>query len=147
MMAIAYKILENIPFEIDMAAFLADMRVKPGSRRDGLCRTLVQQVNDTAKPKVGWIEAVVDTVDSCGMVLSGQRFEGSLFEGRLVQGQKVYPFLSTCGLEIGDFDQQFGTDVLQQYWADCLMEKVLRYASDALEKELSTAIDDEFLAC
>ncbi len=146
-MTAEFRIFDDIKFMIDPDAFVAEMRLKPGTRRDANCRELVRRVNETARPKTGFLECVVEDLDETGMTLNGVRFTSTLFVDRLQPGQKLYPFLSTCGKEIGTFDQQFLGDVLQQYWADCLMEKTLRYASAALEQQLAPLISDEFLAC
>ena len=146
-MAKNVQLFTDVTMHIDEEAFLTEMRIKPGSKRGEKCLELVRQINELARPKAGFCEAVIEELDENGMTLDGIRFTSSLFADRLQVGQKIYPFLCSCGKEIASFDHDFLGDVLQQYWADCLMEKTLRFVSKVMEEYMASFIKDEYIAC
>ncbi|MCR4962574.1 MAG: hypothetical protein K6B40_01680 [Firmicutes bacterium] len=145
-MARNVQMLTDFTMHIDEAAFLTEMKVKPGSRREQMCLHLIEKINALLKPKAGFCEAVVEELDESGMTVDGVRFTGTLFADRLKVGQKLYPFLCSCGKEAGDLEYTVWGDVLQQYWADVLMEKSLRCIGQALEERVSAYIQGEFIA-
>jgi hypothetical protein len=141
-----WHLLENIPFSLDEADFLAQMRVKPGSSREASCQELIKRVLAVARPRAVYLPKRIDDLDETGMTVSGVRFQSKLFLPRLQVGEEIYFFLATSGAEINDWSSNFRGNLLRGYWADSLAERALRTALAALEEALRPFIADEYLA-
>ena len=141
-----WRLLEDIPFSVDAADFLAEMRLKQGSAREACCRELIGQALLLAKPRAVYLPARVEALNKDGMTANGVLFKSSLFKPRLKAGEEIYFFLATCGAEINRWSGSFSDDMLRGYWADCLAEKALRAAVAKLEETLRPLIAEGYLA-
>ena len=141
-----WRLLENIPYDLDEADFLARMSIKPGAALAASCQELISQALAAARPRAVYVPQRIDSLDETGMTAGGARFNSELFKPRLKAGEEIYFFLASGGLGICEWSGGFKGDLLKSYWADCLAEQALRLALAALEEELRLFIKDEYLA-
>jgi len=132
------RILDDVPFQIDMDQLAKQLRIKEGSGHLEKLRNLAEQAQSLGKPKaacrVAYIEGRTDDqVKVNGVVLSSR-----VLRVNLDKAHRIFPFVATSGMELEEWSRKV-TDMLEKYWADAIKEMALRqairYANEFLLKQ------------
>lgn len=129
-------VLENIPFQLDMAAVHDQLRVREGSSYADALERLAREALTIARPKALYKVALVDEKGDDYVVLDGVRFNSRVLRVNLDGAHRVFPYVATCGTELWDWANALD-DTLQRYWADAINEMAVRVALQALDDHLA----------
>lgn len=130
------EIIDNIPFQLDLALLQDKLRVKKDSSYWGRLQSIVAEAQAIAQPKALYKVALVDEKGDDFVVLDGVRFSSRILRVNLDPAQRVFPYAATCGTELHDWADSLD-DILERYWADVICELALRAAGEALATRLA----------
>jgi hypothetical protein len=128
-------VLDNIPFQPDMAQLREKLRIREGSRYVERFERLVSEAQAIANPKVLYKVALVDDKGDDYVVLDGVRLDSRVLRVNLEEAHRVFPYVVTCGRELYDWMNGLD-DMLLGFWADAINEMALRGAIAALNEHL-----------
>jgi len=128
--------LENIPFEIDDSQFLSAIKIPEDSSEADEALQLLKEACSVAKPKAVFIEAYIESRTDDAIVINGRTFNSRLLNENTKSTHRLFPYIATCGVEI---EQWAGgiSDPLKAYFADVIMQLVLKSAVNGLVKHLT----------
>ena len=134
------EVLDDIGFEVDEKALLAELRVAEGSEDAGAVRDLVETVRPIAKPKAVYKVSYIEGIDGDEVCIDGVVFTSRVLSTNLSKVGRVFAYIGTCGRE---FDEvEIGTDdLLRGYWLDTIKGMALRVSMEYLYSH----IRDKFL--
>jgi hypothetical protein len=92
---------------------------------------------DIAAPKIVFGEAYITGRHEDGVSIDDHQFTSMLMKNNLAEVNRVFPFTATCGRELYDWAKSID-DIFIQYWADHIMEVVLRNAIRVLYDTVKT---------
>jgi hypothetical protein len=129
------RVLDAIPFTIDFEQLSKKLRIKDGSAHVGRLQRLVDEVQAIGKPKALYRAAFIASKKEDQVVIDGTVFTSRVLRVNLEKVHRVFPYVTTCGLELEEWSGSFD-DLLLKYWADVIKETVLRAALDYLRGHL-----------
>jgi hypothetical protein len=128
-------VLDNIPYEPDMAQLREKLRIREGSSYVGRFERLVREAQAIARPKALYKVALVDDKGDDYVVVDGVRLDSRVLRVNLDEAHRVFPYVVTCGRELHDWMNSLD-DMLLGFWADAINEMALRGAIAALNEHL-----------
>ena len=128
-------VLDNIPYQPDMARLREKLRIREGSSYVGRFERLVSEAQAIARPKVLYKVALVDDKGDDYVVVDGVRLNSRVLRVNLDEAHRVFPYVVTCGRELYDWMNALD-DMLLGFWADAINEMALRGAIAALNEHL-----------
>lgn len=131
--------LNNIPFQVDLAGLMAELHMKQDGRRVEEVRRLAQEAQSIARPKAIFKVAFIDSKDTRTVVVEGVMFTSRVLRVNLESAQRVFPFVVTCGMELEAWSRSQG-DVLHRFWAETINEMALRVATAAMREHLEQTL-------
>lgn len=102
----AMIILDTIPFALDTAAFLAELKLKPGTRSAEGLASFIEEARSIARPRAMYREAFIDERTGPGVVIGGVEFESLALRKNLERVERVFPYVATCGTEIDEYARE-----------------------------------------
>ena len=124
-------ILDQIPFQIDVAALFARMRLDPEGEYSGEVRALAEKAGAVARPKAILDDLFVEDRFADGVVAGGVRFTSRVLRQNLDSVHRVIPYVATCGAEI-DSVPVAADDFVGQFSRDAIKEMALNAARNFL---------------
>lgn len=124
-------VLDDIPFQIDLAALLKKLRIKEGSGYVEKVSRMLADVKAIARPKAYYRMAYVESKGDASVTIDGITFDSRVLRVNMDQAYRAFPYVATCGQEMEEWADTFG-DMLERYWADTIKEMVLRNAINVL---------------
>ncbi len=128
-------VLDDIPFEPDLARLMKKMRAKEGSSHAAQLASLLRDAQEIARPLAMYRVAYIDSKDQSSVVIDGIPFHSRILRVNLDDVHRVFPFAATSGNELHDW-MRAHDDLLVRYYADVISETALRAASAALKDHL-----------
>ena len=138
--AMVSHVLERIPFELDLPALYAHVRVKPGSELVEELLPLAEEALRIARPKAVYFAAYVTDRGDDFVEIEGVRFTSRVLRVNLDKAFRVFPHLATCGLELHMWGRAL-EDPLHRYWAETLQQHALAAARQALSRHIAEMYD------
>jgi hypothetical protein len=126
-------ILNNIPFQIDLATLSSLLHIRPS--QDELLQELEQLVYTAqaiGKPKAMYKVGYIETNNNDSVVVDGIVFKSRILSVNLDSIYRVFPFIATCGTELEEWARS-KNDLLLRIWAETINEMALRSALQFLE--------------
>jgi hypothetical protein len=120
-------ILDEIEFNISPAQVMKKLRVKKGSRYEGLIHQMVDQALQIGRPKAIYTVAGVEERYESGVIVNGIRLESKVMAVNLADVHRVFPYITTCGRELYDWKTSID-DMLENFYADEISQMALRSA-------------------
>jgi hypothetical protein len=120
-------ILDEIKFNITTAQVMKKMRVKKGSRYEGLIYEMVDHALKIGRPKAIYNLAGIEERDQSGVVVNGIRLDSKVMAVNLSEVHRVFPYIATSGRELYDWKMS-KDDILENYYADEISQMALRSA-------------------
>ncbi|MHC4706745.1 MAG: vitamin B12 dependent-methionine synthase activation domain-containing protein [Planctomycetota bacterium] len=133
------EVLDNIPFNLDAAALLSELRVSPGSQDAKDIGDLVRDAKTLARAKAIYKVCYIETNDGQTVRIDGVAFKSRVLSANLREVQRAFPYIATCGTELEQLDIPCD-DLARSYWADSLKGMILRASLDYLYRY----IEDKF---
>ncbi|MGC9397319.1 MAG: vitamin B12 dependent-methionine synthase activation domain-containing protein [Anaerolineae bacterium] len=129
-------VIDAIPFQLDRAALLKRLRIKPGSHYVAEMQRLAGEAEAIARPKALYKVAFIDERGDDYVVVDGVRLSSRVLSVNLEPVHRVFPYVATCGVEL-DAWAHAQEDMLYQYWADVIKEMAAREAIQALNDHMT----------
>lgn len=133
------KILDVIPWQLDPGEVFKRVRMDPADEDAGNVRRLLEAAQAIGRPKALYKEGFIDTRGDDTVVIDGVTFTSRVLRVNLDHAQKVFAFLATCGMELQTWARSLD-DMLEQYWADAIMELALRKALHFLNEQIDRVL-------
>jgi hypothetical protein len=133
------KVFDAIAWQLDPVEVCKKVRVDVGAPEAGEIRRLLEVAQTIGRPKALYKEAFLDSRDDDGVVIDGVRFASRVLRVNLDKAERVFVYLATCGTELHDWAHSLD-DMLEQYWADVIMEMALRKAVQYLNERIGEVI-------
>jgi hypothetical protein len=127
--------LESIPLQFDLEQICRNLRMKEGNEQVGKLQGLLGEAQSIGKPKAFYRSAFIESRTDHQVVINGIVFTSRVLRVNLEKVHRVFPYVTTCGLELEEWSRSFD-DMLLKYWADVLKEMALRTASKYLQDHL-----------
>jgi hypothetical protein len=129
-------ILDDIPFQPDIAVLQQELRVRPGSRQVDQLASLVRDAQAIAKPKALYRVTRIAAQGDDYVIIDGLRFDSRVLRVNLDGTLHIFPHIITCGMELEEWSNSLD-DVIERYWAETINRMALRAASHALDVHLA----------
>lgn len=120
------RIITNIQLKFNTDAMKAKLRITEQEDMD-LFNEMIKTVLEIANPKLIFKASYINERHEDAVTIDGRRFDCKLMKNNLADVNRVFPFTVTCGRELYDWAKKIN-DIFVQYWADHIMEVVLRNA-------------------
>ncbi|MCK5811814.1 MAG: vitamin B12 dependent methionine synthase [Clostridiales bacterium] len=124
--------------KINKEAIVKRMRVRDQEDIDRI-NELCEQAIDVAVPKTIFAIGYINDSNNEQVTINEITFNSKLMSKNFDKLHRVFPFMATCGREVFDWANKID-DVFERYWADYIMEAILRSAI----RELYDVIKNEF---
>jgi hypothetical protein len=129
-------ILDNIPFQIDLATLSSLLHIRPSQSELLLeLEQLVYTAQAIGKPKAMYKVGYIETKNNDSVVVDGIVFKSRVLRVNLDEIYRVFPFIATCGAELEEWARS-KDDLLLRVWAETINEMALRSALQFLESDL-----------
>jgi len=129
-------VLNDIPFNLDIAALLKKLRIDGRPEYAERCSRLAREAATVARPKGAYRLAYVDSKTEDSVIVDGVALASRILRVNLGDVHRVFPFVVTCGAELEAWSQTI-TDMLERFWADTIMEDALRTAFEVLNEDMT----------
>lgn len=120
-------VVSGFPFDIDVAALLASLRLDVDSEHADIVRDMVRSAKAIAHPKALCGVAYVQSRSDDGVVIDGVSFHSRVLAVNLQDAHRVFPYVATCGREADAWSEAI-SDVFFRYLADAIKQALLASA-------------------
>lgn len=128
-------VLDKIPFAVDLPALAKGLRIKSDSSLFDELAVLAEEAEKIAQPKAVFHLADVEAKDDEDININGTWFTSRVLSINLEGVYRVFPFVTTCGLELDEWSKS-KTDVLTQFWTESIKGMALGTAYLALDQAI-----------
>jgi len=128
-------ILDQIPFELDIAQLEKKLHIESGSSFSADVAALAVAAQKIARPKAFFRMAFIESKQDDAVIIDGIQFTSRVLRVNLDSVHRVFACLATCGTELEDWANSI-EDVLYRFWADTIKECALRAAYCFLKEHL-----------
>lgn len=128
--------LDAIPVQLDVPQLVRKLRLEGREAYAARLRALAATAEPLIRPKAVYRQAYVESRDEGGVVVDGVALRSRVLSVNLENVHRVFPFVVTCGAEVDAWAKGL-TDMLEQFWADALMESVLHAAFQAVSDDIA----------
>jgi len=118
------KILDNIPFELDIDSLLSCLHIDKESEDAKDIQDLVETVAPIAKPKAVYKVSYIQSKDYDTVKIGGVIFSSRVLRVNLDKVERVFSYIATCGRELDEIISP-SDDFIRQYWLDTIKGMVL----------------------
>jgi hypothetical protein len=130
------RVLDAVPFSIEMDSLAKQMRIKEGSGHLEKLEKLAGQARAAAKPKAVFREAYIEERTDDRVRVNGVFLSSRVLRVNLEKAHRIFPFVATCGRELEEWSRGI-TDLLEKFWADAIKEMAVRQAVRYLHEYLA----------
>lgn len=131
-------ILDSIPFKINRDQLIKKLHINADSEDGDRLKEMIEEAEKIGRPKVMYTLASIDSKLEDGVVVDGIKLSSNIMRVNFADINRVFPYVLTCGKELAEWAAGLD-DMLEQYWADIIMEQALaaalKYFYDHLEEE------------
>lgn len=132
------RLIKNIEIKFNVEAIKKKLRIE---EEDDVMQfnQMLNTVMEIANPQIVFGEAYVTERYDDGIKINEIRFNCILMKNNLANVNRVFPFIATCGQELYKWAKGI-EDIFERYWADHIMEIVLRRAI----RKLYTVVNSQY---
>lgn len=120
-------ILDRIPFQLNKDQLIKKLHIDASSEDGVRLNEMIEQAEKIGRPKVLYTLASIDSKPEDGVVLNGIKLSSHIMRVNFADINRVFPYVLTCGEELVEWAAGL-EDMLEQYWADIIMEQALAAA-------------------
>mgnify|MGYP001321757628 CR=1 FL=1 len=128
-------ILDKIPFKVDRDELIRKLHVNEESDDGIRLKDLIRQAEKIGRPRAVYILASIDSKHDDGVVVEGVKLTSRIMRVNFADINRVFPYVITCGRELYEWAASL-EDILEQYWANVIMEQALEVARQYLYDHL-----------
>ena len=118
------EILKDIPFEYSLRELLKTLHLEAESEDARDFEKLLSSAVKVAAPKVIYDILYVKAREEDSVDFGKAVFTSSVLSKNLEKVERVFPYIITCGAELGQVKVPVG-DFLQEFWLDAIKEAAL----------------------
>jgi hypothetical protein len=128
-------ILDRIPFTPDRDKLFRKLYVDPGSDDGRQLNRMIQHVEEITEPKAMYTLSAINDRNEDYVIIDNVRLSSRIMHVNFLETNRVFPYVITCGREIYEWAANID-DILEQYWADIIMEQALAAAMKYFHKHI-----------
>lgn len=128
--------LDDIPFQIDGDTLARSLHIEGQPHYLERFTHLANAARAVARPKALYGVAYIESKGRDHVVIDGVTLTSRVLRVNLEEAHRVFPFVATCGAELEAWARSID-DMLERFWADTIMEGVLRAAIEGMEAHLA----------
>ena len=117
-------ILDKIPFKLDRNHLFKKLYVDPGSEDGDQLLSMIQDAEQIGKPKAIYTLSSVNSMAEECVTVDGVKLSSRVMQVNFADINRVFPYVVTCGRELHEWAANI-EGMLEQYWADIIMEQAL----------------------
>ena len=121
------KKLDEIPVKTTLEHVIKTLLLEEPEDIDIISK-LFKEAKETAKPKVLYREAYVESINGPLVQINGTVFESTVLAKSLNSISRVFAYVCTCGTEVDDWSRK-ESDYVVSLWLDIIKEMFLGEAS------------------
>ena len=129
------EILTDIPFEFDPGALAQYLRIKPDTEDAREFADFLNEARVAGRPKAVYRECYVEARGDDTVTIDGITFTSRALRTNLDGVERVFPYVATCGDEIGRLDLP-ADDIIKRFWLDTVQERLLSFSTSHLNAYL-----------
>ena len=129
------EVLTEIPFALDAAALMKQLRIEPDSDDSEELRRLMDVAMEVGRPKAVYTVSFVEDRDGDTVRVGGIAFTSRTLSRNLASSERIFPLIATCGREMDEAFPARG-DMLKEFWWDLMKAHLLDAASRHLSDHL-----------
>ena len=129
-------VLDNIPFAIDVDRLARKLHIQDQPGYAERAAQLARQAEAVARPRGLYRIAYIEAKGDDTVVIEGVTLTSRVLRVNLEQAHRVVPFVATCGRELQEWAAAI-TDMLEQFWADTILEMAVRTAWEAVRTHIT----------
>jgi hypothetical protein len=133
------NVLDNLPFQIDVPALVAAMRVRPGSRHEAEVLELVKQAEAIARPKAAFKLVFIEGKGPDTIKADGVEFKSRVMRVNLDKLERFFAYVCTSGVELQAWADGYAEDLLAGFYADAVNQAVLKSAFGGFVSHLANS--------
>ncbi len=131
------EVFNSIPVDLEPSKVSKFIHMRSGNQQvERMVQELVEVTCSIAKPKVVYRVSYVDDKDGDTVTIDSVRFTGRLLRINLDQVERVFPYIATCGTELGEIAIP-SNDVMKSFCFEEIKIIVLRSAVNYLSNHLA----------
>lgn len=120
------NIVDDIPFKIDRESIIE--KLAPDGDEAERVGELVDEAQAIGKPKGIFRLAYIESKGDDFVIADGVKLTSRILRVNLENAHKIVVYALTCGTELENWSHTI-SDMIEQYWADTIKEKVLGLAT------------------
>jgi hypothetical protein len=132
-------IFDSIPWHLDLDEVLQKVRVDPADPDAHQVRRLLDAARAIGRPKALYREAFIEARTDDTVAIDAVTFKSRVLRVNLDHAQQVFAYLATCGTELETWAKSLA-DMLEQFWADAIMDLALRKALHFLNERIADIV-------
>lgn len=117
----------DIPYRADRKGLYRTLRVDEYSEDAYRLEQLIEEAENTARPKALYASAFIEQKADNHVVIEGIKFESRVLSVNLSKVHRCFPYVATCGTEIEGWSESI-TEFIERYWADEIKKQALSCA-------------------
>lgn len=128
-------LLDNMKFELDLSSLMKKVRLTENNRRYDSFVKFLNEAYSVSRPKAIYKSLYIDKKDNDSVTMEGAVFKSRILAVNLAEVNRVFAFVVTCGTELDQWGKK-REKMLEEYWADIIMQCVLFEAIDIMKKDI-----------
>lgn len=120
-------ILDRIPFMLDRNHLFKKLHIDPISEDGTQLATMIKHAEQIGRPRVLYTLSSINSLDEEFVIVDGVKLSSRVMQINFADINRVFPYVVTCGRELHEWAANI-KDMLEQYWADIIMEQALAVA-------------------
>ena len=129
-------ILNRITVNLNLDKVRKKLHMKPDSDLNQV-RSLVDTVQQLIEPKAIYNVSYIDEKSEDSVVVGGLTLKSRVLRKNLDRVERIFPYVITLGRKLGD-KQNTCSDLLENYYLDCIGNLALTSAQKQLKKHLQS---------
>ncbi len=132
-------VFDDFTWRLDSEEVFQKVRMDPADEEAQTLHRLIETAWQMGRPKTVFRECFIEGRTDDTVVVDGVTFRSRVLRVNLEHAQQVFAYVATCGTELENWARSLD-DMLEQYWADRIMELALRQALHHLNEQISQLV-------
>lgn len=128
-------IFKDIAFELSAQDIAPQLHIEPGTEDYVAFEGLLREASAVARPKAIYTTSFITDRGEDFVELDGVRMQSHVMAANFKDIHRAFPFVMTCGAEVEEWSAGI-TDMLQSWWMDAVMARLLGKATEHLGAHL-----------
>ncbi len=129
------NIITDIPFQLKLEELREALHIKEGSKYEEKLQEYIDYANEHGDPAAMYKESFIEEKGDKYVQIDGIKIISNSLRVNLDEAHKVYPYVITAGEKLHNWAKTID-DMVENYWADIIQEKVLRQAIEFFNNDL-----------